>query len=154
MADYYEILGVARAAGASEIRQAYMRLAKQRHPDLFTDPQEKARAQSFFQDLTTAFNTLFNEKTRAAYDQESEKKKPTTPEEAARIWAENQGEITPDPKGGSYIHGDAFDTDARVYYRLLRRDYEKTPRPSEKGKRSVSHHLHGIYNKLPGTRGW
>jgi hypothetical protein len=78
----------------------------------------------------------------------------STPEEAARIWAENQGEITPDPKGGSYIHGDAFETDARVYYRLLRRDYEKTPRPSEKGKRSVSHHLHGIYNKLPGTRGW
>lgn len=78
----------------------------------------------------------------------------TTPEEAARIWGENQGEITPDPKGGSYVHGDAFDRDARVYYRLLRRDYEKTPRPSQSGKRSVSHHLHGIYNKLPGTRGW
>lgn len=76
----------------------------------------------------------------------------STPEEAARIWAENQGEITPDPMGGSYVHGDAFDRDARVYYRLLRRDYEKTPRPSE--KRSLSHHLHGAYNKLPGTRGW
>jgi hypothetical protein len=76
----------------------------------------------------------------------------STPEEAARIWAENQGEITPDPKGGSYVHGDAFDTDARVYYRLLRRDYEKTPRPSE--KKSMSHHLHAAYNKLPGTRGW
>ena len=76
----------------------------------------------------------------------------STPEEAARILSENQGEITPDPKGGSYVHGDAFDRDARVYYRLLRRDYEKTPRPSE--KRSMSHHLHGAYNKLPGTRGW
>ena len=76
----------------------------------------------------------------------------STPEEAARIWAENQGEITPDPNGGSYVYGDAFDNDARVYYRLLRRDYEKTPRPSE--RKSVSHHLHGIYNKLPGTRGW
>jgi hypothetical protein len=76
----------------------------------------------------------------------------STPEEAARIWAENQGEITPDPQGGSYVHGDAFDRDARVYYRLLRRDYEKTPRPSE--KRKVSHHLHGVFNKLPGTRGW
>lgn len=76
----------------------------------------------------------------------------STPEEAARIWAENQGEITPDPAGGSYVYGDAFDADARVYYRLLRRDYEKTPRPSE--RRSVSHHLHGVFNKLPGTRGW
>lgn len=76
----------------------------------------------------------------------------STPEEAARIWSENQGEITPDPMGGSYVHGDAFDRDARVYYRLLRRDYEKAPRPSE--KRSMSHHLHGAYGKLPGTRGW
>lgn len=76
----------------------------------------------------------------------------STPEEAAQIWGQNQGEITPDPHGGSYVYGDAFDADARVYYRLLRRDYEKTPRPSE--KRSVSHHLHGVFNKLPGTRGW
>lgn len=78
----------------------------------------------------------------------------STPEEAARIWSQNQGDITPDPNGGSYVYGDAFDNDARVYYRLLRRDYEKTPRPSEREKRSVSHHLHGVFNKLPGTRGW
>lgn len=76
----------------------------------------------------------------------------STPEEAARIWSENQGEVTPDPNGGSYVHGDAFDADARVYYRLLRRDYERNPRPSE--RKSLSHHLHGVYNKLPGTRGW
>ena len=76
----------------------------------------------------------------------------STPEEAARILSENQGEVTPDPQGGAYIHGDAFDADARVYYRLLRRDYEKHPRPSEKKK--VSHRLHDAYSKLPGTRGW
>ena len=76
----------------------------------------------------------------------------STPEEAARILSENQGEITPDPNGGSYVHGDAFDADARVYYRLLRRDYEKNPRPSD--KKSVSHHLHGVYGKLTGTKGW
>ena len=75
-----------------------------------------------------------------------------TPEEAARILGENQGEVTPDPNGGSYVHGDAFDADARVYYRLLRRNYEKNPRPSE--KKAVSHHLHAVYNRLPGTRGW
>ncbi|HEX2047020.1 MAG TPA: hypothetical protein VHF27_04600 [Acidimicrobiales bacterium] len=76
----------------------------------------------------------------------------STPEEAARILSENQGEVTPDPQGGAYVPGDAFDADARVYYRLLRRDYEKNPRPSEKKK--VSPHLHGAYGKLPGTRGW
>ncbi|MDQ3896729.1 MAG: hypothetical protein M3326_05670 [Actinomycetota bacterium] len=76
----------------------------------------------------------------------------SSPEEAQRILSENQGEITPDPQGGAYVPGDAFDADARVYYRLLRRDYEKNPRPSE--KRKTSHHLSGIYSKLPGTRGW
>jgi hypothetical protein len=76
----------------------------------------------------------------------------STPEEAARILGENQGEITADPKGGSYVQGDGFDRDARVYYRLLRRDYEKNPRPSL--KRSKSHHLHEVYGKLVGTKGW
>lgn len=76
----------------------------------------------------------------------------STPDEAERILAQNQGEITPDPDGGAYVRGDSFETDARVYYRLLRRDYEKNPRPSQ--KRDVSHHLHGVYGKLTGTKGW
>jgi len=41
MANYYEILGVGRTASAAEIRQAYMRLAKERHPDRFHDPAER-----------------------------------------------------------------------------------------------------------------
>jgi len=43
MANYYEILGVGRTASAAEIRQAYMRLAKERHPDRFHDPAERGR---------------------------------------------------------------------------------------------------------------
>jgi len=81
----------------------------------------------------------------------------STPEEAERIWAQNQGEITPDPRGGSYVAGDSFDTDARVYYRLLRRNYEKTPRPSEKRKESRALSRSGGadgFRLLPGTRGW
>ena len=58
MANYYEILGVSRTAPAAEIRQAYMRLAKERHPDRFHDPAERARAEAFFKELTAAFNTL------------------------------------------------------------------------------------------------
>ena len=81
----------------------------------------------------------------------------STPEEAARIWGENQGSITPDPKGGSYVPGDSFDTDARVYYRLLHRNYEKTPRPSERRKESRALSKAGGaegYHLLPATRGW
>src|SRR5215470_16078258 len=84
MVDFYEILGVPKTAGVSEIRQAYMRLARERHPDRFPDPADKVKAQAFFQDLTNAFNTLSNESRRQAYDQEHERPKPTTPDEIAK----------------------------------------------------------------------
>jgi hypothetical protein len=76
----------------------------------------------------------------------------SSPQEAARALESRLGEYTPDPEPGAYVHGDSFEADARVYYRLLRRDYERNPRPSESRKKS--HHLHELYGRLPGTRGW
>lgn len=58
-----------------------------------------------------------------------------SPDEAMRSLEQRLGEYPPDPDGGAYIRGDSYDTDARVYYRLLRRDYERDPRPA-KGPRS------------------
>lgn len=84
MANYYEILGVAKTASSAEVRSAYARLAKERHPDRFTDPAEKAKAHEFFRDLTTAFNTLSNERRRQEYDQELLKPRAVGPEEIAR----------------------------------------------------------------------
>ena len=84
MTDFYEILGIPTTATAADVRVAYVRLAKERHPDLFPDPAEKEKAQSFFQDLTTAFNTLFNERSRREYDEERERKKPVNPVEMAQ----------------------------------------------------------------------
>src|SRR5512138_552832 len=84
MADYYELLGVAPTASAAEIRQSYLRLARDRHPDRFADPAEKQRAQHAFQELTTAFNTLVNPRSRGEYDEERLRPRPTTPAEIAR----------------------------------------------------------------------
>ena len=109
--------------------------------EMTTEERDRQAAQEFEQAIAPVMELM-----RAAIPEAS------TPEEAARILEANQGEITPDPQGGAYVPGDAFDADARVYYRLLRRDYEKNPRPSK--KMPVSHHLHGAYGKLPGTRGW
>jgi curved DNA-binding protein CbpA len=84
MVDFYQVLGLAKDATAADVRAAYVRLAKERHPDRFRDPEEKGRAEAFFKDLTTAFNTLFNEGTRAEYDRERERPKPTNPVEIAK----------------------------------------------------------------------
>ena len=84
MSDYYQMLGVPPSASVAEIRQAYARLARDRHPDRFTDPAEKQRAQSAFQDLTTAFNALVNPRSRQEYDEARRRPQPRTPEEIAR----------------------------------------------------------------------
>ncbi len=83
MADYDQLLGIGPQASVAEIRQAYSRLAREKHPDRFQDADEKQKAQRLFQDITTAFNTLSNPRTRQEYDQTREKPQPKTPEEIA-----------------------------------------------------------------------
>lgn len=84
MADYYKLLGVKPSASAGEIRKAYVQLAREKHPDRFPEGSERDKAESTFQDLTTAFNTLANARSREEYDQQRERPQPTTPEEIAR----------------------------------------------------------------------
>lgn len=84
MADYYELLRIAPTATAAEVRKAYALLAREKHPDRFTDPAQKAAAQTLFQDITTAFNTLSHPRRRAEYDDSRKRPQPTTPEEIAR----------------------------------------------------------------------
>jgi curved DNA-binding protein CbpA len=83
MSDFYELLGVAPSASVPEIRRAYALLARQKHPDRFSDPADKRRAEADFQDITTAFNTLVNPASRQEYDAARHKPAPRTPAEVA-----------------------------------------------------------------------
>src|SRR5688500_1263859 len=85
MANYYELLGIAKTASTAEVRKAYAQLAREKHPDRFPDPDAKHRAQQSFQEITAAFNTLSSEKSRAEYDKTlAAPARPLIPEEIAR----------------------------------------------------------------------
>lgn len=64
--DYYEVLGVARAAPEAEVKKAYRRLAMKYHPD--RNPGDKA-AEGKFKEAKEAYEVLTDEHKRAAYDQ-------------------------------------------------------------------------------------
>ena len=83
MGTYYELLAVQSGASREEIKQAYLRLVRERHPDRFTDPAERERADTFFKELTSAYNTLSNDQARQDYDRSLQAPKTTVPEEIA-----------------------------------------------------------------------
>jgi molecular chaperone DnaJ len=63
--DYYATLGVAREAGAEDLKKAYRKLAMQYHPD--RNPGNK-QAETRFKELNEAYDVLKDEQKRAAYD--------------------------------------------------------------------------------------
>jgi molecular chaperone DnaJ len=64
--DYYEVLGVERAAPEAEIKKAYRRLAMKFHPDRNTGD---AAAEGKFKEAKEAYEVLSDARKRAAYDQ-------------------------------------------------------------------------------------
>jgi curved DNA-binding protein len=63
-ADYYQVLGVDRAAGQQDIQRAFRKLARRFHPDINKDPGADER----FKQINEAYEVLSDEKKRARYD--------------------------------------------------------------------------------------
>ena len=63
--DYYEILGVNRNAGESDLKTAYRKLAVRYHPD--KNPGD-AEAEEKFKEAAEAYSVLSNSEQRARYD--------------------------------------------------------------------------------------
>ena len=72
MVDYYKILGVKRTATGAEIKSAYRRLARERHPDVNGGSEHAARK---FALLALAYRTLSDPQERAAFDAKQEKER-------------------------------------------------------------------------------
>jgi molecular chaperone DnaJ len=63
--DYYEVLGIERAASAEEIKRAYRQLARKYHPDVSEFEDAEAR----FKEINEAYQILSDREKRMAYDQ-------------------------------------------------------------------------------------
>jgi len=70
MADYYQLLGVSRAADSEEIKKSYRQLALQYHPDRNQGSKE---AEERFKEVTQAYEVLRDPEKRAAYDRYGER---------------------------------------------------------------------------------
>ena len=67
--DYYKILGVSKDIPQKDVKRAYLKRAKQFHPDLHPDdPKAKAK----FQALNEAYDVIGDPDKRAKYDQYGE----------------------------------------------------------------------------------
>lgn len=64
--DYYEVLEVPKNASKEEIKKAYRKLAIKYHPD--RNPGD-GKAEEMFKEATEAYEVLYDDKRRQAYDQ-------------------------------------------------------------------------------------
>ena len=68
--DYYKILGVDKTIPQKDVKKAYLKRAKQFHPDLHPDDP---KAQAKFQALQEAYDVIGDPEKRKKYDQYGEK---------------------------------------------------------------------------------
>lgn len=68
--DYYEVLGLTKAATDDDIKKAYRRLSSAHHPDKHTSatPEERAKHEALFKEAKEAYEVLSDARRREAYD--------------------------------------------------------------------------------------
>ena len=69
--DYYDILGINKSSNESDIKKAYRKLAKEKHPDVGGNESE-------FKEIAEAYEVLSNADKKRDYDAYGHKGKPAS----------------------------------------------------------------------------
>ncbi len=159
MTDPYDSLGLAPGAGIDEIRAAYRTLARQFHPDRFTDapPDDQRAALERMQEINQAFAVLTDpaERTRFERRQRLRQRRSTTdgrqPDRArsgAEDAADDAGHVRFDTRSRSSRSTSADDGSSG------RRAWRAEPRPDDLQIREFSGwgDAHWVYVHAPGGR--
>ena len=96
--DYYEVLGVAKDADARTIKRAFLKLARELHPDVNQAPDAEAR----FKEVNEAYSVLSDERKRANYDRYGDAEGPAG-------FGSDYVDMS-DIFGGGFGFGDIFDS--------------------------------------------
>lgn len=85
--DFYGVLGVPRNATTEQIKERFLQLTREKHPDRFHGEQ-KQQAELAFQSITQAFNMLSNADRRRQHDVELSRPAAhkSDPNELARVF--------------------------------------------------------------------
>ena len=68
MSDHYSILGISRNATPEQVKAAFRRLAKQKHPDILPPTVDRETANEAFASIVVAYKTLRDTDSRRVYD--------------------------------------------------------------------------------------
>lgn len=116
--DYYQILEISHDAAEKEIKRAYHRLARERHPDKGTTPEQVNRLQEEFALISTAYNVLKDKQKKTEYDARLRKEEAKQAEQDGRASGKT---ATAGLRGGAA----ATDTVARERAAIAQRAYTK-----------------------------
>src|SRR5258705_592464 len=117
--DYYKILGIDKNASDEDIKKAYRKLARKRHPDL--NPNDK-EAHKKFQQINEANEVLSDPEKRKKYDQYGQDWKHADQFEKAKQQQGRQGFGGADFGGGnfgSYTYSSGDDSEFSDFFESL-----------------------------------
>lgn len=104
MKDYYKILNIPNSAKPEKIRDQYRLLVIACHPDKFTDPAAKARAEERIKEINAAYEVLRDPGKRARYDRKRKQNQRSSPPRSQARPEPTRAEVSHPAPVTEYLH--------------------------------------------------